>query len=102
MSAAIQIEKRNEEMQLPDSRRIYVEGKQPGVRVPFREIDQHPTRNFKGELEENQPVRVYDASGPWGDPSIHCDAQAGLPTLRGEWIRARGDAEGYEGREIRP
>ncbi|HEY5838588.1 MAG TPA: hypothetical protein VIT19_06085, partial [Pyrinomonadaceae bacterium] len=53
----------------PNSRRIYVEGQQGGVRVPFREIDQNPTRNFKNELEENPPVRVYDTSGPYGDPS---------------------------------
>jgi hypothetical protein len=45
--------------QLPNSRRIYIDGEQPGVRVPFREIDQNPTRNFKGDLEDNPPVRVY-------------------------------------------
>src|SRR5437870_12764515 len=48
---------------LPNSRRIYIKGEQPGVRVPFREIDQNPTRNFKNELEDNPPVRVYDTSG---------------------------------------
>ncbi len=102
MSAAIQIEKKDEDTQLPRSRRVYVEGKQPGVRVPFREIDQHPTRNFKGELEENQPVRVYDTCGPYGDPSIRCDVREGLPALRREWILARGDAERYEGRQAKP
>src|SRR5437899_3774181 len=87
---------------LPNSRRIYVEGKQPGVRVPFREIDQNPTRNFKGELEENPPVRVYDTSGPYGEPSMGCDVRAGLPARRREWIRSRGDVEEYEGRDIQP
>src|SRR5437870_6918143 len=91
-----------QETQLPNSRRIYVEGKQPCVRVPFREIDQNPTRNFKGDLEENPPVRVYDTSGPYGDPSIRCDVREGLGALRREWIVARGDVEEYEGRALKP
>ena len=90
------------EKPLPNSRRIYVEGTQTGVRVPFREIDQNPTRNFDGTLEENSPVRVYDTSGPWGDPSINCDVSVGLPALRRDWILARGDVEEYQGREIAP
>src|SRR5438105_6851819 len=87
---------------LPNSRRIYVEGQNVGVRVPFREIDQNPTRNFKGELEENSPVRVYDTSGPYGDPSIATDVREGLPALRRDWIVSRGDVEEYEGRELKP
>ncbi|HBB94838.1 MAG TPA: phosphomethylpyrimidine synthase, partial [Blastocatellia bacterium] len=88
--------------QLPNSRRIYIDGSQLGVRVPFREIGQNPTRNFKNELEENPPVRVYDTSGPYGDPSVHCDAQEGLTALRREWIVRRGDVEEYEGRVLQP
>ncbi len=90
------------EKQLPNSQRIYVEGKHPGVRVPFREIAQSTSRNFKGELEENAPVRVYDTSGPYGDPSIRCDAREGLNPLRRDWILAREDVEEYEGREVKP
>src|SRR5438874_9594592 len=90
------------EKQLPNSRRIYVEGDQLGVRVPFREIDQNPTRNFKGDLEDNPPVRVYDTSGPYGDPSIGCDVREGLRALRRDWITSRGDIESYEGRSIQP
>jgi phosphomethylpyrimidine synthase len=92
----------NENAQLPNSRRIYVEGEQPGVRVPFREIDQNPTRNFKNELEENPSVRVYDTSGPYGDPSVATDVREGLPPLRRDWIVSRGDVEEYEGRSIQP
>jgi phosphomethylpyrimidine synthase len=84
------------------SRRIYIEGQQSGVRVAFREIDQNPTRTFTGELEENPPVRVYDTSGPYGDPSIRCDVREGLAALRREWIVGRGDVEEYEGRELKP
>jgi phosphomethylpyrimidine synthase len=87
---------------LPNSRRIYVEGQQAGVRVPFREISQTPTRNFENSLEENPPVRVYDTSGPWGDPDADCNVTNGLPALRLEWIRTRADVEEYTGRERKP
>jgi hypothetical protein len=91
-----------EDKQLPNSRRIYVEGTQPDVRVPFREIDQNPTRNFKNELEENPSVRVYDTSGPYGDPSVATDVREGLQPLRRDWIVSRADVEEYEGRDIQP
>src|SRR3989440_48308 len=100
--SATQLETQNSELKtaLPNSRRIYVEGEQPGVRVPFREIDQNPTRNFKNELEDNPPVRVYDTSGPYGDPSNRTDVREGLPQLRRDWIVLRGDVEEYEGRSL--
>ncbi len=104
MSTATQSKTQNSELKtsLPNSRRIYVEGQQSGVRVPFREIDQNPTRNFRNDLEENPPVRVYDTSGPYGDPSIKTDVREGLAQLRREWIINRGDVEEYEGRPIQP
>ena len=98
----LQIEKQIEETQLPNSRRIYIDGKQAGVRVAFREVDQNATRNFDGSLEENPPVRIYDTSGPYGDPSIRCDVREGLSALRREWIVGRGDVEEYEGRDLQP
>ena len=87
---------------LPNSQRIYIDGRQSGVRVPFREITQSPTRNFDGALVENPAVRTYDTSGPWGDPSSTCDVTTGLPPLRRDWIAGRGDVEEYEGREAKP
>ena len=101
MSAVIQT-KETADSTLPNSRRIYVDGQQAGVRVPFREIDQNPTRNFKNELEENPPVRVYETAGPYGDPSVATDVREGLQPLRREWILARGDVEEYEGRSLQP
>jgi phosphomethylpyrimidine synthase len=100
MSAAIKPSKI--ENALPNSRRIYIDGQHPGVRVPFREIDQNPTRNFDNTLEENPPVRVYDTSGPYGDPSVRCDVREGLAASRREWIVGRGDVEEYEGRDLQP
>jgi phosphomethylpyrimidine synthase len=103
MSSSVQIKKdASEETVLPNSRRIYINGAQPGVRVPFREIDQNPTRNFDGTLEENSPVRVYDTSGPWGDPAARCEVSEGLPTLRRHWILERADVEEYQGRNVEP
>jgi len=92
----------NNDKPLPNSRRVYIDGKQPGVRVPFREISQNQTRSFNNTLEENPPVRVYDTSGPWGDPSVRGDVREGLPSLRRHWILSRGDVEEYEGRELQP
>jgi phosphomethylpyrimidine synthase len=86
--------------QFPASRRIYVGPE--SLRVPFREIALQPTRLPDGRIEQNEPVRVYDTSGPWGDPSFAGDVRAGLPALRREWILARGDVEEYEGREVQP
>ncbi len=95
-------EKLSRDVELPRSTKIYVEGKEKGVRVPFREISQHPTRNFDGTVEENAPMRVYDTSGPWDDPSVRVDVREGLAALRREWIVARGDVEEYEGRTVKP
>ena len=79
---------------LPNSARAYVPGKiHPDVRVPFREIKLSPTKSFDGHVEANVPVRVYDCSGPWGDPDFAGNVEQGLPMLRGKWITARGDVE---------
>ncbi|MGZ5002265.1 MAG: phosphomethylpyrimidine synthase ThiC, partial [Chthoniobacterales bacterium] len=88
---------------MPNSRRVYVDGElHPDVRVPFREINLAPTKDFSGNLEANEPVRVYDCSGPWGDPQQSPDSAQGLPPIRAEWIARRGDVAEYEGREIKP
>src|ERR1051325_599290 len=96
------VEQQSSEVELPNSRKIYVEGAQPNVRVPFRQSTQQRTRNVGGGVEENGAVRVYDTSGPWDDPAVRCDVREGLPALRREWIIARGDTEEYIGREVKP
>src|ERR1700681_2378362 len=88
---------------LPNSRKVYVAGTQHAdLRVPFREISLAPTKSMNGEIEVNDPVRVYDTSGPWSDPDFHGDVQQGLPALREKWIRDRGDVEEIDGRVVRP
>ncbi len=80
---------------LPASRKIYVAGTvAPDIRVPMREISLHPSAKEK-------PVRVYDTSGPYTDPDAVIDIYKGLPRIRDQWVRARGDVEEYDGREIK-
>src|ERR1051326_3033935 len=95
-------ERQSADVRLPNSERVYVEGRTEGVRVPFREVSLQPTRLPDGRVETNEPVRVYDTSGSWGDPAVKCDVRDGLPALRRERILARGDVEEYEGREVAP
>ncbi|GIN65704.1 phosphomethylpyrimidine synthase [Bacillus sonorensis] len=83
------------------SRKVYVEGSRPDIRVPMREIALSPTTGSFGE-EENEPVRVYDTSGPYTDANEAVDIHKGLKPLRADWIKERGDTEEYEGREIKP
>ncbi|HXX42524.1 MAG TPA: phosphomethylpyrimidine synthase ThiC, partial [Chthoniobacterales bacterium] len=88
---------------MPNSRRVYVAGAlHPDIRVPFREITLAPTKTISGEIEINEPVYVYDTSGPWGDSHCRCDAEHGLEPLRRDWILKRGDVEEIEGRLVRP
>jgi len=73
------------------SRKIHV----GEYRVAMRAIDLEPS---SGE----QPLNVYDTSGPYTDPTARIDIMAGLPELRRDWIRGRGDVEEVNQREVRP
>jgi len=81
----------------PGSRKVYKSGKQPGVRVPFREVTLSPSRALDGATVENRRQWVYDPSGPWTDPGASHDVRQGLPALREQWIEGRGDTETYDG-----
>jgi phosphomethylpyrimidine synthase len=76
----------------PASRKIYVEGALPGVRVPMREISLSPARALDGrERAADSAVTVYDTSGPYTDPHQQIDAKAGLNPIRSPWILGRHD-----------
>ncbi len=78
----------------PASRKVYVTGTHPGVRVPMREVSLTPTRSTNGSgAIPNPPVTVYDTSGPYTDPNITIDVRRGLPPLRRIWIESRRDTE---------
>ncbi|GLY09519.1 phosphomethylpyrimidine synthase ThiC [Pseudobacillus badius] len=83
------------------SKKVYVKGTRPDIKVPMREIQLSPTAGTFGE-EENPPVRVYDTSGPYTDPTYVIDSTKGLPAIRSPWIKERSDTESYKGREIKP
>ncbi|UDM16207.1 phosphomethylpyrimidine synthase ThiC [Vogesella sp. XCS3] len=77
---------------LPNSRKIYVGGSRPDIRVPMREISQADTpTQFGGEA--NPPIYVYDTSGPYTDPHAQIDIRSGLPALRAAWITERDDTQ---------
>lgn len=67
----------------PNSRRIYIQGSQADIRVPMREIQLSPTLvggdNDNPHYEANEPIPVYDTSGPYGDPDIGIDVRQGWP-----------------------
>jgi len=75
---------------LPNSRKVYVAGSRPDIRVPMREIRQSDTPASFGH-EPNPPLWVYDTSGPYTDPDAHIDIRSGLAALRAGWIEERGD-----------
>ncbi|MCD1588256.1 phosphomethylpyrimidine synthase ThiC [Halomonas sp. IOP_14] len=81
---------------LPGSRKVYIEGSRPDIRVPFREISLSPTKTT-GIDEENPPLLVYDTSGPYSDPDANNDLRRGLPELRRAWIEERDDTEFLSG-----
>ncbi|WP_429070905.1 phosphomethylpyrimidine synthase ThiC [Aeromonas dhakensis] len=85
----------------PNSRRIFIQGSRPDIRVPLREIQLADT--FVGgtkeapQFEPNEPVPVYDTSGPYGEEAAPIDVRRGLPRLREEWVLERADTEALEG-----
>ena len=81
---------------LPNSRKVYVQGSRPDIRVPMREISQSDTPAMFGS-EPNPPIYVYDTSGPYTDPDVQIDIRSGLASVRGAWIAERGDTEQLAG-----
>jgi len=83
---------------LSGSKKIYIEGQsRPDIQVPFRQVDLSDTKDYNGKVTPNQPVRLYDTSGPYTDPSVRVDITQGLPSLRLKWILERGDVEYLSG-----
>ena len=72
----------------PGSQKIYVKGSSDDVRVPMREIQLTDTGD-----KPNDPVWVYDTSGPYTDPEAKINLSEGLPSLRAGWINQRNDTQ---------
>lgn len=85
----------------PNSRRIFIQGSRPDIRVPLREIQLADT--FVGgtkedpRFEPNEPVPVYDTSGCYGEEGVAIDVRRGLPRLRENWVLVRGDTDALPG-----
>ncbi|MEB2358521.1 phosphomethylpyrimidine synthase ThiC [Bacillus pumilus] len=83
------------------SRKVYEKGSRPDILVPKREIALTQTVTQAGNIQ-NEPIRVYDTSGPYTDERAHIDVTKGLNRLRAAWIEEREDIERYEGRHVKP
>ncbi|BCK61396.1 phosphomethylpyrimidine synthase ThiC [Aeromonas hydrophila] len=85
----------------PNSRRIFIQGSRPDIRVPLREIQLADT--FVGgtkeapQFEPNEPVPVYDTSGRYGEEGVAIDVRRGLPRLRENWVLERDDTDELPG-----
>jgi phosphomethylpyrimidine synthase len=81
---------------LPSSSKVYTAPTAaPDLRVPHRLVHLHESAN-------EPDVPVYDTSGPYSDPNVNIDLEAGLARLRTQWVLARGGVEEYEGRDVKP
>ena len=79
---------------LPGSKKAYEPGvTRTDIQVPFRSVELSDSRDHKDNLIHNLPVRLYDTSGPYTDPSKHVDITQGLSALRLKWILERADVE---------
>ena len=84
-------------IEFPNSEKVYMTGERfPFIKVSMRKVKQMPTVEIvDGErvFHENPDVYIYDTSGAFGDAEANIDLKKGLPRLREEWIKARGDVE---------
>ncbi|WP_412519902.1 phosphomethylpyrimidine synthase ThiC [Staphylococcus simulans] len=83
----------------PASRRVFKQGADEDIRVPFREIELSDTVTDYN-TQKNEPITVYDTAGVYHEEGYEVDVQKGIPKLRSNWIDAREDVEAYEGRKV--
>src|SRR5690554_703546 len=81
----------------PNSKKVYVNGTIHPISVAMREIQLSPTYDKENNTYINDPIAVYDTSGPYTDENVEIDLQKGLPKLRRQWILDRNDVEELEG-----
>ena len=78
----------------PCSKKVFVKGSIHNIQVAMREIHLDVSPDIFGSQDKlNQPVTVYDTSGPYTDPAIDIDVKRGLPRIREQWIFDRKDVE---------
>ena len=83
----------------PSSEKIYIPGEINKIKVGMRKIKLLDTvtldENGEKVFKKNNPVIVYDTSGPFSDPKINIDIAAGIPRIREEWCCKRKDIEQF-------
>ncbi len=81
-----ELEKMSSREPMPNSKRIYIGGQiHKDIRVPFRQVELSATKKPNGTLEANDPILLYDTSGPWGDPEFTGNTEKGIPEIRSWW-----------------
>ena len=68
----------------------------PFIKVGMQKVNLTPTvtiQDGKKVMTPNEPVYIYDTSGPFSDPSIEIDLKKGIDRMRESWITGRGDVE---------
>ena len=79
----------------PNSKKVYAKGSRDDINVPMRQIKLTDTI---GDLaEKNDPIHVYDTSGPYTDPTKSISYRDGIDSVRSNWIEERGDTEVLDG-----
>jgi phosphomethylpyrimidine synthase len=88
--------KKNINISYPASEKIFVPGKMFDIKVPMRRIkllDTIEITHGERKVTSNNPVVVYDTSGPYSDHSVDIDLDKGLPRLREPWLIKQADVE---------
>jgi phosphomethylpyrimidine synthase len=102
MNATAMVSQQESKESFANSARIYVAGKiHSEIRIPLREVCLGAGKKSGNRAEADLPFRLYDCSGPWGDPDFAGEVQQGLPPLRRPWILARGDVEQISSPKLR-
>ena len=89
--------KENKKEYFAKPEKVYLQGEMfPFIRVGMRKVNLTPTVEVvNGEkiTTPNDPILVYDTSGPFTDPNIIVDLKKGIERIREQWILDRGDVE---------
>jgi len=85
----------------PNSEKVYVEGSRPDIKVAMRQINLSDTL-IGGDKKNpvhvpNEPLFVYDTSGPYSETDVNIDLRQGLAQFRQKWILERDDTLELQG-----
>ncbi|MBI9033851.1 MAG: phosphomethylpyrimidine synthase ThiC [Bacteroidales bacterium] len=78
---------------IPGSEKVYIKGEIHQIDVPMRQINLSDTIDENEQRITNEPITVYDTSGPYTDTSYSVNLQKGMPRIREQWIKERADVE---------